>query len=157
MRRAFLLGVAVAAGLMLPAAHMALAAPAAKANICHLNSSNTPATDVGSYSYSEHYYGYDYSYSYGWNYTYSFGNVISVAESAVASHEAHGDSRYYGNLDQWVIDYLSSWSQYSYSYSYSWDYTPYGYDYYGSYSYSETLTNAAIKNADCYVASYSYN
>ena len=153
MKRLLLLGAVLTVAGLFPMAHSALAAPASKVNVCHLNSSNTPATYEYDYVNQYHYYSYDYSYEYHYTYTYSFGNVIEVAESALGGHEGHGDSTSYWTLTDYLIDYFGAWSQYNYTYSYSWDYRP-AQDYYGSYAYSTVRTDSEIKNADCYVYSY---
>ncbi len=154
MSRMFLFAAIVAAAGLLPGVHSALAAPEAKVNVCHMNSSNTAASLEYDYSGYEIYYGYwEYSWDYHYTYAYNFGNVISVAESSVSSHVAHGDSTTYGTLDSWTIDYLENWNQYDYSTSYSYDY---GWYYY-SYDYSVDYTNGDIKNGDCYTWTYTEN
>lgn len=145
MRRASILFAVVASIAILPTLHTAQATPAAKVQVCHLNSSNTPATRT--YDYEYHYNTTDLEYHY--DYTYSFGRVIEVNENAVDAHVEHGDSTSFGMLTEYLVEYFETWDQYDYSYSY--DARP-GLDYY--YSSSSDFTNGEINNADCYVFSY---
>ena len=150
MRRFLMLAAIAAFVIALPLAHNALATPEAKVQLCHVNSSNTPATYV--YDSYEWYYGTEYSYHY--EYAYCFGNVIEVAASAVDAHLAHGDSTAYYLFADYLpdfdyADYFENWDQNDYYYE--WDYRP-DYDYYGHYG--ADYTNGNVKNADCFFYTY---
>ena len=144
MRRFLMLAAIAAFVIALPLAHNALATPEGKVMLCHVNSSNTPATYV--YDSYEWYYGTEYSYHY--EYTYWFGNVIEVAASAVDAHLAHGDSTYYNPFDDYYNEDLwENLDQFDYDYEYDG-----GPNYY--YHYSADYTSGDIKNADCWFSMY---
>jgi ABC-type sugar transport system substrate-binding protein len=87
MRRVLVLLCVVAFLAALPLSHIAMAAPAAKVAICHVNSAND-VIDLGFFG------------------TFVFGMEIEVAESAVPAHLAHGDSTEYFPVDEEFVEFL---------------------------------------------------
>lgn len=71
-----------------PLSHVALAKPAAKVDICHVNSAND-IIDFGNGDFV------------------AFGRVISVSENAVDAHEAHGDSADFIEVDATLRDLVA--------------------------------------------------
>jgi len=86
MKRLLIMLCVVAFLAALPLSHIALAAPAVKVPICHVNSAND-ALDLGGL-------------------VVVFGKVIEVAEPAVPAHEAHGDNTAFFALDEDLRDIL---------------------------------------------------
>lgn len=87
MKRLLIMLCVVAFLAALPLSHIALAAPAEKVLICHVNSAN------------------DLVNGHWW---LVGGRVIEVAESAVPAHLAHGDSLDYEIMDEEFRDYIES-------------------------------------------------
>lgn len=173
MKRLSLLGAIAAVALLVPATHSAMAAPPAKVDICHMNSSNSDASlDVERSGWQYYQYNGNYSsYSNDYTYTYSFGRVISVNSNALSDHEGHGDSASYSELGDGGEDHFENFNDNDYSGSNSWShYHSFGhrhswlgrwhYHYYRHYGYDQwdyDYTSGNIKNADCYVTTYTNN
>ncbi len=160
--RILILGLLVVGLVGFVSTHTTFAGNEAKVDICHVNSSNSPG--VYAYDYERTYkytYDngtvYDYGYTSGYSNTYHLGRVISVAESAVEAHVAHGDSTTFNDLTESTEDYITSLEDlnYNYSYYYSYDYGSYLYEY--GYSYGLDNTNAVVRNANCYWTAYEYH
>lgn len=156
--RILILGLLVVGLVGFVSTHTTFAGNEAKVDICHVNSSNSAGVYDYDYGYERTYTytsGYVYSYEYGYSYTYTYhlGREISVNESAVESHVAHGDSTTFYDLDDYMEDWLTSLEDIEdYHYSYSHDYGSYVYEY--SYSYTYDNTNAVVTNANCYWVTY---
>lgn len=95
MKRLLVMLCVVAFLAALPLSHIAMAAPAEKVFICHVNSANDilgpPAIPA----------------------VFVFGRVIEVADSAVAAHLAHGDSTLFYTFDKNTIEYYEEYYQIS--------------------------------------------
>lgn len=87
MKRVIVIAAVLALLFGLPMSHFAFAGkgPAAKVDICHVNSANDVLELEDGF-------------------VVTFGKVISVSENAVAAHEAHGDSTDFADLDQDLRD-----------------------------------------------------
>ena len=79
MRKTVIVLMVLAALLLVLPVGGAVAKPAPKVDICHVNGANTPLVDVVP------------------GLTMYFGQVISVSENALPAHLAHGDA-----VDGWV-------------------------------------------------------